>query len=163
MSSALRTKLSATMSTPSWAPNFKSSMSFGVSASAESCTPGALMPLCSSSMPTLDHLRHDLLAVRAFDLQLNLAVVEQQLPARARLAHQLGVGRIDVLLVPLAVAGDDADGLTVLQVDRLPAFQPAGPDFRPAQVLQYRHNLRRARSGLANPVKRLRVRIVCAV
>ena len=163
MSSALRTKLSATMSTPSCAPNFKSSMSFGVSASAESCTPGALIPLCSSSIPPSMHSRHDLATVSSLDLQLNLAVVEQQLPARTRLAHELGVRRVDELLVPLAVAGDDADGLPVLQIDRPPALQPAGPDFRAAQVLEDRHDFRRAGGGRANPVERLGVRVVCAV
>ena len=118
MSSPLRTKLSATMSTPSCAPNFRSSMSFGVSASADSCTPGALMPLCSSSVPpSITFATISRPSARSIS-QLNLAVVEQQLPARARLAHELGIRRVDVLVVALAVAGDDANGLPVLQLDR---------------------------------------------
>ena len=54
-------------------------------------------------------------------------------------------------------------GLPVLQIDRPPAFQPAGADLRPAQVLEDGHNLRRARGGRANPVERLGVRFVRAV
>ena len=72
-------------------------MSFGVSASADSCTPGALMPLCSSSSPPSTHGGHNLVAVGLFDLQLNLSVVEQEQSAGARLAHELRVGRVDVL------------------------------------------------------------------
>ena len=49
--SAVCTKLSATMSTPSDRPNFRSSTSFGVIADAGSGTPGALMPLCSPISP----------------------------------------------------------------------------------------------------------------
>ena len=44
-----------------------------------------------------------------------------------------------------------------------PAFQPAGADFRPAQVLEDRHHLRRPRGGGANPVECLGVRLVRAV
>ena len=50
-SSAVWTKLSATMSTPRDRPKRRSAMSLGVSAEAGRATPGRLMPLCSASAP----------------------------------------------------------------------------------------------------------------
>ena len=50
-SAALRTKLNATRSTPARTPKSRSTRSFGVSPPDGNRTPGALMPLCSPSIP----------------------------------------------------------------------------------------------------------------
>jgi hypothetical protein len=102
------------------------------------------MPLCSSSTPPSTTLATILAPIGSLDLELNLAVVEEQLPARRDLAHELAVCRIDVLGVALPVAGDDANRLPVLQHNRAALLEPPRPDLRTAQILKYRHDLRRA-------------------
>jgi hypothetical protein len=68
-----------------------------------------------------------------------------------------------VLRVPFTIAGDDADGLPILQVDQLAVLQSPGADFWTAEILQDRDDLCRPSRGGPNPVKCLGVRVVRAV
>ena len=163
MSSALRTKLSATMSTPSCAPNLQVLDVLRRQRVGRKLHAGRVDALVLFEHSAFDDSRDNFAPVGSLDLELNLAVVEQQLPARASLAHKLAVRRVDVLVVAIAVAGDDANRLPVLQLDRAPALEPPGPDFRAAQILKYRHDLRRAGCSRANPPERFGVRLVRSV
>ena len=77
-SSAVCTKLTATMSTPSERPNFRSSTSFSVIAEAGSGTPGALIPLCSPISPPSTTVVSIVGPVGSVDAQLDQAVGEEQ-------------------------------------------------------------------------------------
>ena len=110
-----------------------------------------------------DDSRDNFAPAGSLNLELNLAVVEEQPPTRARLAHEFAVCRVDVLVVAISVAGDNPNRLPVLEDNRAPFLETPRPDFRAAQVLKYRHDLRRAGCSRADPLEGLGVRLVRSV
>ena len=163
MSSALRTKLSATMSTPSFAPN---SQIVDVFRRQRVCR--QLDARSVDALVLVERFRRrdggdDLVAVRALDLQLDFAVVDEEQAARLGFAHELCVRGVDALGIAFAIAGEDANRLAVSQFDWLAVFQPAGADFRTTEILEDRNDFRGACRRRPNSVKRLRVRFLSAV
>ena len=155
MSSADCTKLSATRSTPSARPNVRSRWSFSVMSGSQRHA-RRVDALVLAELAAVDHARANLRRRRRLDLELDLAVVEQQAIALRHLERQLAVGRRDAARPADLVADRDHERLALLQRDRLAAFEPAGADLRAAQVLQDRDVPVGARGGGANPIERAR-------
>ncbi len=117
-SDALRTKLSATKSTPMRSAQRRSSMSFSDSAGTETATPGRLMPLWSLTLPPTTTVVCDVLADDRVDDQAHLAVVDQDRVAGVDVAGKPLVRRPAGRVVTRDVAGGDRPLLALLELHR---------------------------------------------
>ncbi len=94
---------------------------------------------------------------RRLDLEIDLAVVEQQVIAVAHLQCQLAVSREHAAGPAHLVANRDDQRIPLAQRDGAAAFEPSGANLGAAQVLQDRDMAVGAGRGLADLVKPLRV------
>jgi hypothetical protein len=92
MSSGRCTKDSATQSTPSFRPNFRSLRSFSVKADSGSTTLGTFTPLRSDSGP-IDDTRLGEVSTAPLDAQAHASVVQQQLRPGLQDREDLGMGQ----------------------------------------------------------------------
>ena len=164
-SAAVCTKLSATMSTPSDRPNFRSSTSFGVIADVGSAHARRVDALVLAELAALDHASCWISVPSAgLDAQLDAAVGEQQ-----------AIAGLHALREPVECRGDPARlrrrtspvamrervaGLRARSGGRLRA---AGADLRAAKILEDRHLAVRAFGRRPHAGERGRVRLVRAV
>ena len=109
--------------------------------------------LVLAELAAVDHARVDLVRRRRLDLELHLAVVQQQAIALLHLERQLAIGRRHAAGLADLVADGDDQRVAFLERNRLAAFQPAGADLRAAQVLQNRHVAVGAPGGGANAIE----------
>ncbi len=134
-STALRTKDSATRSTPIRRAKRRSSSSFSDRAGTLTAIPGRLRPLWLEIAPPTSTRVITSVSVGLHDAQGDLAVVHQDRVPRAAVPRQPGVGGGGALRRARNVMGGDHEAVAVGQCHRA-VGEHSEPDLRPLQVDQ---------------------------
>ena len=108
----------------------------------------------------VNHRCNNLFAVGPFHSQLNLSVIDEENPSRLRLPYELRVCRVDALGISFAIAREEGDGRAFVQFHWPAAFEATRTNLGAAQILEDRHDFRRAGGGSTNPLERLSMLLV---